>query len=173
MPVIKIHLEHEEFSAVKRRAGELGITVEALANGALNCSMGHVQEVYCRTRIDRAVSERGGDLPLWSDSARSASFYEGLPDIHQGPGPKGGPLEPKGSPPYPSAASCARPAGGRWHLDQIVCEWRPAPGEKVASNRIAITRRSGTPRGSTSIPSSERSRSPSASRSARPAISRA
>jgi hypothetical protein len=92
MPVIKIHLEHEELSAIKRRATELGITVEALAYGALNCSMSHVQESYCRARIDQATGERGRDLPLWSDSARSVAIYESQPDKHQEPGPKGGPL---------------------------------------------------------------------------------
>jgi hypothetical protein len=92
MPIIKIHLEHEELSAVKRRAGELGITVEALARGALNCSMSHVREPFCRARIDQAVSEGGHDLPLWSDSARSVSIYQGQPDIDPAPGPKGGPL---------------------------------------------------------------------------------
>lgn len=45
-----------------------------------------------RVRIDQAVSERALDLPLWSDSARSISIYEGKHDIPQGPGPKGGPL---------------------------------------------------------------------------------
>lgn len=92
MPVIKIHLEQEELVAIKRRAGELGITVEDLAYGALNCSMSHVAESFCRTRIDQAVKERGHDLPLWSDSARSVSPYESMPGVSGGPGPKGGPL---------------------------------------------------------------------------------
>jgi hypothetical protein len=92
MPVIKIHLEHEELSAVKRRASELGIKVEDLAYGALSCSMSHVGESFCRGRIDRAVGGRGHDLPLWSDSARSVAIYEGRHDVEQGPGPKGGPL---------------------------------------------------------------------------------
>ena len=92
MPTIKIHLDHEELSAIKRRAGELGITPEALAYGALNCSMSHVRESFCRLRIDEAVSERGGDLPLWSDSARTVNIYEGQHDIGPSPGPKGGPL---------------------------------------------------------------------------------
>lgn len=92
MPVIRIHLEHEELSAVRRRAAELGITAEALAYGALNCSMSHVKEPFCRGRIDQAVAERGHDLPLWSDSARSIGIYEGQPDVGGGAGPKGGPL---------------------------------------------------------------------------------
>ena len=96
MPVIKIHLEHEELSAIKRRAQELGTTVEALAYGALNCSMSHVAESFCRVRIDQAVGERGRDLPLWSDRAQSVSVYESLPDVGQAPGPKGGPLKPTG-----------------------------------------------------------------------------
>jgi hypothetical protein len=92
MPVIRIHLEREELTAIKRRASELGVTVENLAYGALNCSMSHVREPFCRVRIDEAVKGKGADLPLWSDSARSVSIYEGMPDIHQEPGPKGEPL---------------------------------------------------------------------------------
>jgi hypothetical protein len=92
MPTIKIHLQHEELSAIKRRAAELGITPEQMAYGALNCSMSHIKEAFCRERIDQAVSERGRDLPLWSDKARSVSIYEGKQDVGAGPGPKGGPL---------------------------------------------------------------------------------
>jgi hypothetical protein len=92
MPVIRIHVEHEELSAIKRRASELGVKVEDLVYGAINCSMSHVKETSCRVRIDQAVSERGRDLPLWSDSARSVSIYEGKRDIEPSPGPKGDPL---------------------------------------------------------------------------------
>lgn len=92
MPTLKIHLENEELAAIRRRAAELGITAEALAYGALNCSMTHVREPSCRTRIDQAVADRGRDLPLWSDSASSAAAYGGQPDVEQGPGPKGAPL---------------------------------------------------------------------------------
>jgi hypothetical protein len=92
MPTIKIHLEHEELSALKRRAAELGLTVETMVYGAINCSMSHVKEAYCRERIDQAVSEKGKDLPLWADRARSISIYEGKRDIEPGPGPKGGAL---------------------------------------------------------------------------------
>jgi hypothetical protein len=92
MPTIKIHLEQEELSAIKRRAEELGLTVEALAYGALNCSMSHIREPICRARIDQAASEKGRDLPLWSDSARSVSIYESKHDVDPGPGPTGGPL---------------------------------------------------------------------------------
>jgi hypothetical protein len=92
MATIKIHLAREELSAVERRAAELGITAEKLAYGALSCSMNHVKESFCRARIMQSVSEQGHDLALWSDSARSVAVYESMPDIHQNPGPKGGPL---------------------------------------------------------------------------------
>ena len=92
MPTLRIHLEHEELSAVRRRAAELGVTVEALAYGALNCSMSHVGEAFCRGRIHEAAKGTGKDLPLWSDSARSVGAYGAQGDIHSGPGPKGGPL---------------------------------------------------------------------------------
>jgi hypothetical protein len=92
MATLKIHLEDEELSAIQRRATELGITVQDLAYGALNCSMTNIRDASCRKRIDQAVSERGKDLPLWSDSARSIGIYEGQHDIGSAPGPKGGPL---------------------------------------------------------------------------------
>ncbi len=92
MPVIKIHLEAEELAAVTRRAGELGTTAEDLAYGALSCTMSQIREPRFRSSIIQAVRNKGGDLPLWSDSARSVSIYESLPDIQSGPGPKGGPL---------------------------------------------------------------------------------
>jgi hypothetical protein len=92
MAVIKIHLDQEELSAIQRRAKELGITVEAFAYGALNCSMSHIREGYCRQRIDQAIGERGHDLPLWADSARSIGAYESKGDLGQSPGPKGGKL---------------------------------------------------------------------------------
>ncbi len=92
MAVIKIHLELEELAAIERRANELGITVEDLAYGALNCSMSNIRDKSCRVRIDQAVSERGHDLPLWSDSARSIGAYESKGDITEAPGPKGGAL---------------------------------------------------------------------------------
>ena len=92
MASIKIRLEQEELSAIERRAKELGITVQDLAYGALSCSMSHVREPFCRVRIDESVSQRGQDLPLWSDSARSIGIYEGKQDLGSTPGPKGGPL---------------------------------------------------------------------------------
>ena len=92
MPVIKVHVQREELSAIKRRAEELGVTVEVLVYGAINCSMSHIRESGCRVRIDEAIKDKSKDLPLWSDSARSVSIYESLPDIHQEPGPKGEPL---------------------------------------------------------------------------------
>lgn len=93
MAVIKIHLELEELAAVERRAKELGITVEHLAYGALNCAMSHIcDKGFCRGEINQAISERGHDLPLWSDSARSIGAYESKGDLPEALGPKGGPL---------------------------------------------------------------------------------
>ena len=88
MPVIKIHLEHEELSAIQRRAEQLGITVQDLVYGAVNCSMSHGKEPVCRNRIDHAVRDRGKDLPLWSDSARSIGIYQSKADLPQEPGPR-------------------------------------------------------------------------------------
>jgi len=109
MPVIKIRLEHEEFAAIQRRAAELGTTVEALAYGALNCSMSHVGESFCRVRIEQAIGEKGRDLPPWSDSARSVAIYESMPDIQQAPGPKGAPLGPSPKGKAEGAGETAKP----------------------------------------------------------------
>jgi hypothetical protein len=92
MPVIKVHVEAEELAAIDRRAKELGVTVQDFAYGALSCSMGHIREAGCRAQIEEALRDKGKDLPLWSDSARSVSIYESMPDIHGEPGPKGDPL---------------------------------------------------------------------------------
>jgi hypothetical protein len=88
MPTIKIHVEHEELAAIKRRAEAMGVKVEDLAYGALSCSMSNCKETFCTPRIARAVAERGTDLPLWSDTARSVGVYESKPDAGQERGPK-------------------------------------------------------------------------------------
>jgi len=88
MPTIKFHVDHEEMSALRRRAEALNISVAELAYGALNCSMSHGKEAYCVGRIRQAIKDEGGDLPLWSDSARSIGIYEGQPDLRQVPGPR-------------------------------------------------------------------------------------
>jgi hypothetical protein len=87
MPAIKIHLGHEELAAIRRRAEAVGVSVEDLAYGAINCSMSHCLEKGCADRIATAVRQRKADLPLWADSARSVSIYEGKPDVEQQPGP--------------------------------------------------------------------------------------
>ena len=92
MPAIKIHLQREELAAITRRAAELGITKEALAYGALSCSMSRIKEQFYRAGIVQAVSGHGRDLPLWSDSAPSIAAYEGMPGDGSEPGPRGGPL---------------------------------------------------------------------------------
>ena len=92
MAAIKIRLQDEEYAAVARRAAELGVSIESLAYGALSCSMHHIKDAPCRARVEDSMRERGRDLPLWSDSARSVAIYESKGDIHEGPGPGGAPL---------------------------------------------------------------------------------
>ena len=87
MPTIKINVDHEEMAAIQRRADAHGIKVPDLAYGALNCMMSHCMESYCIGRISQAIREKGGDLPAWSDSARSISAYEGQKDISGERGP--------------------------------------------------------------------------------------
>ena len=87
MPTIKIHVDHEELAALERRAQAHGIKVPELVYGALNCMMSHSKEEYCVGRVGKAISEKGGDLPPWSDSARSVAIYESKKDIGQERGP--------------------------------------------------------------------------------------
>ena len=90
MPVVKIHLQRQELSAVSRRAAELGITEAALAYGALSCLMDRIKEPSYRAEIVHAVGGKGHDLPLWSDSAPSIAAYEGGQGEGSEPGPGGG-----------------------------------------------------------------------------------
>ncbi len=87
MPTIKIHVDHEELAALERRAQAHGIKVPDLVYGALNCMMTHSMESYCVGRVGQAIREKGGDLPQWSDSARSVGIYESKKDITEQRGP--------------------------------------------------------------------------------------
>ncbi len=88
MPTIKIHVDHEEMAAIQRRADAHGIKVPELAYGALNCMMSHCMESYCIGRISQAIREKEGDLPPWSDSARSIGIYESKKDLSEERGPR-------------------------------------------------------------------------------------
>ena len=88
MPTIKINVDHEELAALERRANAHGIKVPDLVYGALNCMMSHSKESYCIGRVGQAIREKGGDLPAWSDSARSVGIYESKKDIVEGRGPR-------------------------------------------------------------------------------------
>ncbi len=87
MPTIKIHVDHEELAAIQRRADAHGVKVPDLVYGALNCMMSHGTESYCIGRVGQAIREKDGDLPAWSDSARSIGVYESKKDIGEGRGP--------------------------------------------------------------------------------------
>ncbi len=88
MPVIRIHISHEELAAIRRHAEAMGVSVAEFAYGTLGCSMSHCREPSCAIRIAASVRQRQGDLPLWSDSARSVAIYESKPDVEQGAGPQ-------------------------------------------------------------------------------------
>jgi len=49
--------------------------------------MSHSKESYCIGRVGQAIREMGGDLPPWSDSARSIGIYESKKDIQEERGP--------------------------------------------------------------------------------------
>ena len=135
MPVIRIHLEHEELSAIRRRAEELGVNVEKFVYGAINCSMSHCLEPLCKVRVGHAVHGPGRDLPLWSDSARSVAAYEGLNDVSQGPGRRADPYRGK---PAPAFATSGRGFLG-WKRTAHVHPDSPSPSSG-RSLRIRLRR---------------------------------
>ena len=80
MSVIKLHLEHAEFSALARYAEALGVEPETIVYAATNrlmlaCGQSDVNRDIVETR-----EWRRDNLPLWSDSACSIHAYEGKPD---------------------------------------------------------------------------------------------
>ena len=80
MSVIKLHLEHAEYSAVARYAEALGVDPEEIAYAAMNRLM-----IACgQPDVNRDIIEtrewRRENLPIWSDSACSIHAYEGKPD---------------------------------------------------------------------------------------------
>jgi hypothetical protein len=82
MPVIKIHLEDEEYAPVARLADELHLSPEAVAYAGLNLAMLRAADPAMRTEITEAYYWRRDNLPSWGDSARSVHAYEGRSDAH-------------------------------------------------------------------------------------------
>ncbi len=80
MPVIKIHLEDEEFAPVARLADELHLRPEDIAYAGLNLAMSRASDAAMRTEITEAHYWRRENLPSWGDSARSVHAYEGKAD---------------------------------------------------------------------------------------------
>lgn len=80
MSAIKIHLENEELSAVERLADSLHVGLEDIAYAALNRLMLQSNDPELRMDIAQTRNWRSGNLPLWSDTARSVHAYESKPD---------------------------------------------------------------------------------------------
>jgi hypothetical protein len=80
MPVIKIHLDDEEFAPVARLADELHLRPEDIAYAGLNMAMARANDATVRTEITEAHYWRRENLPSWGDSARSVHAYEGKAD---------------------------------------------------------------------------------------------
>lgn len=77
MSVIKLHLEHAEYSAVVRYAEALGVDPEEIVYAALNRLMLAAGEPDVNRDIVETREWRRENLPLWSDSACSTHAYEG------------------------------------------------------------------------------------------------
>lgn len=82
MPVIKLHLEDEEFAPVARLADELHLRPEDVAYAGLNLAMLRAASPEMRAEITQAHYWRRDNLPQWGDSARSVHAYEAKPDGH-------------------------------------------------------------------------------------------
>jgi hypothetical protein len=82
MPVIKLHLEDEEFAPVARLADELHLRPEDIAYAGLNLAMLGAAGAEMRAEITQAHYWRRDNLPQWGDSARSVHAYEAKPDGH-------------------------------------------------------------------------------------------
>ena len=85
MPVIKIHLDDEEFAPIARLADDLHLRPEDIAFAGLDYVMTHAKEPATVSEITHAHYWRRGNLPQWGDSARSVHAYEGKPDQHSEP----------------------------------------------------------------------------------------
>jgi hypothetical protein len=80
MPVIRIHLEDEEYAPVKRLADQLHVQPHEVAYAGLNLLMLTSSRPNVRQDIQECHIGRSECLPLWSDSARAVHAYEGRPD---------------------------------------------------------------------------------------------
>jgi hypothetical protein len=85
MPVIKLHLEDEEYAPVARLAEELHLHPEDIVYTGLNTAMQRASEPEMRAEITQSHYWRRANLPSWGDSARSVHAYEGKPDQHSAP----------------------------------------------------------------------------------------
>ncbi len=85
MPVLRLHLDDEEFAPVRRLAQELNLRPEDVAYAALDQLMQERESPTIRSAILYAHSWRSSNLPQWADSARSVHAYEGLPDDYPSP----------------------------------------------------------------------------------------
>ena len=82
MPVIKIHLEDEEYAPVARLAEQLHLRPEDVAYAGLNLVMMRSADPDARADITHAHYWRRANLPQWGDAARSVHAYEAKADGH-------------------------------------------------------------------------------------------
>jgi hypothetical protein len=85
MPVIKIHVEEEEYAPIRRFAGRLSMQPEDIAYAGLNRIMLLHADEGVGTDIKETHDWKKQNLPLWADSARSVHAYEGKHDDYSEP----------------------------------------------------------------------------------------
>ncbi len=76
MTSIKTSVEDEEYTAIKRQAEAMGLEVEDFAYAAIGAAMEHRRDPQRLQDLKEALRMRTGDLPRWSDTARSVGAYE-------------------------------------------------------------------------------------------------
>ncbi len=80
MPVIKLHLEDEEYAPVCRMAERLMVKPEDLLYTALDDLMKREEGPELADEVWETHQARLENLPLWADAARAVHAYESLPD---------------------------------------------------------------------------------------------
>ncbi len=78
MPIIKVHLEAEEYEPIQRLAKNLDIKMENIAYAAINQLMMKQANRDFEKDLQKIHQWRKKDLPKWADKAQEIHAYEGM-----------------------------------------------------------------------------------------------
>jgi hypothetical protein len=85
MPVIKLHLEQEEYAPIVRAAERLHVSPEDIVYAGLHRMMLTRADPLAWAEVADLRLGRKDNLPRWADSARSVHAYEGKHDDYSEP----------------------------------------------------------------------------------------